>query len=200
MGSPRPSPHPEGDDGRVREDSTGAAHAAVAPWRVTVLPAWGRRAPAGARERRPWRVRGGLPRGDWMGRRMRTGRLGEELAARAMERNGWEILARCWRDGPREIDLVVARGGTLAFVEVKTRRTASLGETLAAVSPAKRRDVERAAAAWLRTEFPARSAASRFSRIRFDVVAVLLPPGEMPRIERVEGAWVRGDAPGRRGF
>jgi putative endonuclease len=131
-----------------------------------------------------------------MGRRMRTGRLGEELAARALERNGWEILARCWRDGPRELDLVAAREGTLAFVEVRTRRNASLGETLASVTPAKRREVERAAAAWLRKEAPTLGAGCRFSRVRFDVVAVLLPPGEIPRIERGEGTWVRGDSRG----
>jgi len=133
-----------------------------------------------------------------VGHRMRTGRLGEELAARALERNGWEILARCWRDGPRELDLVVAREGTLAFVEVRTRRSASLGDTLASVTPAKCREVERAAAAWLRKEASTLHGRFRFSRIRFDVVAVLLPPGQMPRIERVEGAWVRGDFPGRR--
>jgi putative endonuclease len=124
-----------------------------------------------------------------MSRRFRTGRLGEALAARALELDGWEILACRWRDGPRELDLVAQRDGTLAFVEVKTRRHGGLGEALASITAGKRREVERAAAAWLRTEGVHHP---RFRRVRFDVVAVLLEPGRRPRIERVEGAWVRG--------
>ncbi len=127
-----------------------------------------------------------------MSRRSTTGRLGEALAERAIKEAGWEILARRWRDGPRELDLVARHQGTLAFIEVKTRRTASVGEALGSVTAAKRREVERAAAAWLRLEGGAQP---RFERIRFDVVAVLLEPGRRPRVERVEGAWVR--EPGR---
>jgi putative endonuclease len=124
-----------------------------------------------------------------MSRRFRTGRLGEALAAHELEREGWEILACRWRDGPRELDLVAHRDGTLAFVEVKTRRSGGLGDALASITAGKRRDLERAAAAWLRTEGVRHP---RFQRVRFDVVAVVLEPGRRPRIERVEGAWIRG--------
>jgi putative endonuclease len=122
-------------------------------------------------------------------RRHSTGRLGEALAARALEGEGWRILARRWRDGPRELDLVAARGRVLLFVEVKTRRQGGVGAALASVTRAKQREIERAAAAWLRREGPGHPG---FREVRFDVVVVLLEPGSRPRVERVEGAWVRG--------
>jgi len=128
-----------------------------------------------------------------VGHRMRTGRRGEALAAEMLEGSGWTLLARCWRDGPRELDLVAIRSGTLVFVEVKTRRGGSLADALAAVTPAKRREIERAASTWLRTEGVRIRETLPLRRVRFDVVAVLLPPGARPRLEWVEGAWVRGD-------
>ena len=130
---------------------------------------------------------------------MRTGRRGEELAAEMLEGKGWTLLARCWRDGPREVDLVAVRSETLLFVEVKTRRGGALGDALAAVTPAKRREVERAAAGWLRTEGVRIRDTHPFRRVRFDVVAVLLLPGAEPCIAWVEGAWVRGDREAGRG-
>lgn len=52
-----------------------------------------------------------------------TGRRGEDLAHRFLERNGWRIVARNYRthSGAGEIDLIAWEGSTLVFVEVKTR-------------------------------------------------------------------------------
>lgn len=126
-----------------------------------------------------------------MGHRMQTGRLGEALAARALEAEGWRVLARGYRDGPRELDLVVVREGVLAFVEVKTRRGGTVGEALASIGSGKRRELERAATGWLSREAE-RLREFRIRRIRFDAVAVMLRPGLRPEVVRVEGAWVRG--------
>ena len=49
------------------------------------------------------------------------GRWGEELAAAELTRRGWIVLARNYRLGHREIDLIARRGAVVAFVEVKTR-------------------------------------------------------------------------------
>lgn len=50
------------------------------------------------------------------------GSLGEEVAARHLDRLGWRILARRLETRAGEADLLVRRGGTLAVVEVKTGR------------------------------------------------------------------------------
>ena len=81
--------------------------------------------------------------------RAALGRLGEELAARHLARKGWEILERNLRSGHREVDLVIRRGGIVAFVEVKTRRNSEFGHPLESVHTRKRREVTRVAREWL---------------------------------------------------
>lgn len=59
------------------------------------------------------------------------------------------------------------RGTTVAFVEVKSRRTAAFGVPAEAVTPTKQARIRRLAAAWL-AENEVRAA-----EVRFDVVAIL---------------------------
>jgi putative endonuclease len=48
-----------------------------------------------------------------------------------------------------ELDLVLRRGRTIVFVEVKERASGAFGGALGAVGPEKRRRVRHAARAWL---------------------------------------------------
>lgn len=66
------------------------------------------------------------------------GDRGEEIAARFLERAGWRIVNRNFRLGHKEIDLVAARDGVVAFVEVKTRSGGGFGHPLEAVTWRKR--------------------------------------------------------------
>lgn len=50
------------------------------------------------------------------------GRLGEDLACRHIESLGHTILARNWRSGHLEIDIISIGNDGIHFVEVKTRR------------------------------------------------------------------------------
>jgi putative endonuclease len=53
----------------------------------------------------------------------RRGRSGEDAARSALERDGWNILARRLRTPAGEIDIVAEKEGLLAIIEVKTRRS-----------------------------------------------------------------------------
>ena len=119
--------------------------------------------------------------------RLRTGRIGEELACRHLERHGLTILARNCRTRFGEIDAIAVDGDTLAFVEVKTVRAGGRrGPELPihAVGRRKQMQVRRLARAWLAENLP-----PRHRSIRFDVVGVSLDPGGGAVIEHLPAAF-----------
>lgn len=65
------------------------------------------------------------------------GRRGERRAAWFYMLRGWRVVARNVRFRDGEIDLVVRRGKTLAFVEVKTRKSLAAGEGFESVDSRK---------------------------------------------------------------
>jgi putative endonuclease len=115
------------------------------------------------------------------------GVLGERLAARHLRRLGYTILARNYRFGHREIDLIVARDDLVAFVEVKTRAGTGYGHPLEAITARKRREIERVARLWLHRH--GRAAL----RYRFDAVAVIVRRDRPPIIEHLPDAWRLGE-------
>jgi putative endonuclease len=75
------------------------------------------------------------------------GRAAERAAAAWLQTQGYEILERNVVNHAGEIDLIARdRGGVLCFVEIKARATDAFGPAIAAVGPAKRRRLSRAAA------------------------------------------------------
>lgn len=97
------------------------------------------------------------------------------------------VLARNWRIAAGELrgelDLVCRDGGALVFVEVKTRRSDSLGGPLPAVTPRKQRKIRRLAAAFLL------ESGLSAPVVRFDVVGVWLRPGREPQLLHVADAF-----------
>ena len=67
----------------------------------------------------------------------RLGRRGEDIAAAYLKKQGYEVLARNWRCPAGELDMVAREGGTLAFVEVRTRRGDRYGTPEESITPAK---------------------------------------------------------------
>ena len=119
--------------------------------------------------------------------RSHLGRVGEQLAAAHLERLGYAILARNHRTRFGELDLVAHRPGTIAFVEVKTRRaSARAGSPFEAVGPRKRAQVRRIAAGWLAMT----GDRPHEAELRFDVIGVSVDAtGRLIELEHREGVF-----------
>ncbi len=65
------------------------------------------------------------------------GREGEELAAAYLRQKGLQIVARNWRHGRYELDIVCRDADTLVFVEVRTRRHSGMVHPLETLTPKK---------------------------------------------------------------
>jgi putative endonuclease len=77
------------------------------------------------------------------------GDLGESLAMRHLESQGYAIRAHKWRTDRGEVDLIAQDGETLVFVEVKARASRRFGAPEEAVGPRKLARVHQAALAYL---------------------------------------------------
>lgn len=103
--------------------------------------------------------------------RIALGKFGEDLAVEELERRGYEILARRWRQRAGEIDIVARDGETLVFVEVKAREHHDFGDAAESVHGRKRRTIVRLAKLFV-------VEARWFDRpVRFDVVTIHLDGG-----------------------
>ena len=103
-----------------------------------------------------------------------VGRRGEDVAADHLRRAGLRLIERNFKCPAGEIDLVARDGDALVFVEVKAR-TDDRPPPERQVNRRKRGQIRKAARAYLR-QLKARPA------VRFDVIAVILPPGGEPII------------------
>lgn len=110
--------------------------------------------------------------------RDRSGRFAETWAAWSLRLRGYRVLARRFRTPVGEIDLIVRRGGCLAFVEVKARPSAE--EALTALGPRQRARIARAAEVFLQ-----RHPHLAGCTLRFDLVTVT--PWRPPRL--LADAW-----------
>ena len=114
-------------------------------------------------------------------------RAGEDAAADYLVAKGYTVLHRNIRFPEGELDIVARWDRTLVFIEVKTRKTEEFGLPYESVSEKKqRRQV---------------AMASRFVSlcrlqgvaIRFDVLSIVFPPGQPPKIEHIENAFMVQD-------
>jgi putative endonuclease len=75
------------------------------------------------------------------------GHYAEWLALLFLIAKGYRPLARRYAAAGGEIDLIMARGNTIAFVEVKARGL--MDDALSAITATKRQRFSRAARAWI---------------------------------------------------
>ena len=114
--------------------------------------------------------------------RRRLGDAGEDLAAAALKKQGYKILARNYVCPLGEIDLIARQGKTYVFIEVKTRQNDRFGAPQEAVNSTKQRKLRLLADYYLK--------AKRLGEVemRFDVVAVTFDEA-VPRLEIIQNAF-----------
>lgn len=109
--------------------------------------------------------------------RKKTGDFGEAVAANYLTQHGYHIIARNWRCATGEIDIIAKIGGTLVFVEVRTRHGSRLGSPEESITPRKQQKLIALAFEYLAgMDTPA-------DDWRIDAVAVVL--GRKNAIERI---------------
>lgn len=128
------------------------------------------------------------------------GRGAERAVGRHLTGRGWQILARNWRIGAGEIDLVCLSARTIVFVEVKALRSGGRRgpeRPVLAVGPRKQERLVRLGEAWLAG--PGRTLADRWDEVRFDVIGIEFgADGPGAALEHLVDAFRPGDLPVRR--
>ncbi len=113
-----------------------------------------------------------------------TGAQGEAIARQYLRQQGYEIVAANWSSVYGELDIVAARAGTLAFVEVKTRRADSTESALEGITAVKRERMLKAVYQYMHDE-----ALDPDTSWRIDVIAVALAGDRPPLLDHVEDAF-----------
>jgi putative endonuclease len=118
--------------------------------------------------------------------RKALGQWGEGQAAAFLERLSLRIIERNWRARSGELDIIAIDGGTLVFVEVRTRRAAGrFGTAEESVDARKQRQVRETAQLYLHT------VKKHGIPCRFDVIAVTVkhPQDTSPEIRHIVNAF-----------
>lgn len=112
--------------------------------------------------------------------RRESGTEGERFVCALLLREGWSILARNFRAGPGEIDIIAGKGNVISFVEVKHWRRHGNSDLHRAVDFRKIRRIIETSKIFL-----AKERQYRWKHVRYDVF--LVAPGKEPC--RYEGAF-----------
>ncbi len=101
-----------------------------------------------------------------MAKHLETGKQAEDLAAAYLADKGYEIVARNYRSGYAEIDLIVKKDIFLVFVEVKSLYNIRFGNPEINVTREKVKLVTRAAGNYVYYN-------NWHQQIRFDIVSII---------------------------
>lgn len=82
--------------------------------------------------------------------RLEFAREAERKAADFLERKGYKIIRSNYRNRLGEIDIIAREKGVICFVEVKARSSSDFGLAAEAVSPAKQKQIMKAALCYLK--------------------------------------------------
>ena len=115
--------------------------------------------------------------------RVKLGKVGEDLAAVFLQKNGYKIIQRNFKNNLGEIDIIAKEDKTVCFVEVKTRTSDYFGEPVLAISPFKQRKLSQVALSYLKNHHLMHASA------RFDIVSITNDPSGKQEIEVLKNAF-----------
>lgn len=111
-----------------------------------------------------------------------VGKMGEDYACDILFELGYEILDRNFSSKYGEIDIVARKGGVIAFVEVKTRKSGGLVSGFEAVTTNKQRKIIVTAMWYLKNH-------KLDLQPRFDVFCATTDGGAVVSHDYLEGAF-----------
>ncbi len=116
--------------------------------------------------------------------RKATGDKGEKLALKHLKAKGYKLLEKNWRKAGGELDLIMAEGEFIIFVEVKTR-TGDKNQISPKLQMTKNKilQVRKIAQHYLL------EGRNENLQPRFDFVGITLKADEKPKIEHIENAF-----------
>ena len=100
------------------------------------------------------------------GFRIELGKWGERAACQFLRRQGYRIIKTSYRTPLGEIDIIAQDKETIAFIEVKTRRSDDYGSPQASVTKGKQHQIGKVASLYLKRN-------GLEAQCRFDVVSIL---------------------------
>lgn len=116
---------------------------------------------------------------------LKLGEQGEELAVAFLQKQGYRLLARCFRTKIGEIDIIVKKSGIIVFVEVKTRRSSFFGTPAQAVNRRKQDKIINTALNYLNYTN------NHDAAIRFDILEVMIAGEGTPVCNHIINAFGR---------
>lgn len=114
------------------------------------------------------------------------GKLGEDLATTYLQQKNYVILARNWRSGKAEIDIIAQIEKNIIFIEVKTRKTLYFGFPEQAVNKHKQQLIANAAINYLNQ---INSENNKF-KPQFDVIALVIQQKKIIQLHHIEHAFI----------
>ena len=118
--------------------------------------------------------------------RIETGRRGEDLALQFLKERGMRLVARNWRSGHKELDLIMDDGEFLRVIEVRSLSFPNLKSPADSVDRQKRLKV-----LWAARKFAALNSVRQ--EIVLDIVSVVFKGGDgeggMVEIEYIPNAF-----------
>ena len=115
--------------------------------------------------------------------KIKLGKEGEETAIKFLQRRGYRILTRNFKNKLGEIDIVAKEAETICFIEVKTRTSDVFGTPLDAISKLKQHKLSQVAISYLKANNLMNEEA------RFDIVSITKDSRGNDNIEVLKNAF-----------